>query len=350
MLANDRYPLNRHALNFETVVFYILSDDLTGASGVASMVDVPGTATVNLERLSPELARRFSCIAVNLETRDRNGGEAAERLSSALDLVGESPVAVRIDSALRGHVQTSIRALLERGDVMVTDTIPEYGRRTVSGKTCIGTQQRDIASLLAPLRRGTRARTITIADSETQEDLDLLALRCIDDNLIPVDPGPLVARVARKKLGLDAPASNCAAGKTVSSVAFVVGTRDPRSLEQIRHMKDLGFAVQEPGLKRAEGVDVFTFSIGNQKSLITRPFLEQLAGYDALVLSGGTTANHVLGRSGFECLLNDGQVQPLVSSALVSGGVFDGKRVVLKGGFIGDEKTYKTILDWLRRE
>jgi len=33
----------------------------------------------------------------------------------------------------------------------------------------------------------------------------------------------------------------------------------------------------------------------------------------------------------------------------VKGGLFDGKRVVLKGGFIGDDYTYKRILDWLRK-
>jgi uncharacterized protein YgbK (DUF1537 family) len=83
--------------------------------------------------------------------------------------------------------------------------------------------------------------------------------------------------------------------------------------------------------------------------LVTGEFLQFLADYDALVWSGGATANYILARSGFRYLVSDEQVQPLVSSASVKGGLFDGKRVVLKGGFIGDDNTYKTILDWLRK-
>ncbi len=313
------------------------------------MVDRSAAVAVNLDRFDRKLAGEFACIVLNLEIREKTGAEAARRLSRAIDAVGENPVAVRMDSALRGRLQMLVGTMLERGNVLVTDTIPEYERRTVSGKTFIGPQQGDIGSLLSPLRGKWKDRSITIADSETYEDLDALAQRCIADGLIPVDPGPLVARVARGRLGLGAPALR-RAGREVSKVAFVVGTRDPRSLEQVRHMRSLGFPVQKPCVKSADGVDVFSFSIGKEGPLVTRAFLNHLTHYDALVLSGGATANFVLERSGFSYLVSEGEVQPLVSSSRVKGGLFDGKTAVLKGGFIGDEDAYKTILDWLRRE
>ncbi|MDA4113451.1 MAG: hypothetical protein OK474_05330 [Thaumarchaeota archaeon] len=332
------------------MVFFIISDDLTGASGVASMVDHSTAVTVNLDRFGRSLTEEFGCIVLNLESREKSGKETSRRLSRALDLVGESPVGLRIDSALRGRVRMLVEAVLQRGAVLITDTIPDYGRRTQSGKTVIGAQRKDIESLLEPLRRRMKDRgLITVADSETYNDLDRLARTCIEDDLIPVDPGPLIAAVAWTRLGLDARTSGPSGNGASKKVAFVVGTRDPRTLEQIGHMEALGFPIQKPAVKRSEDVDLFVFSMEKDRGIITQPFLEHLAKYDALVLSGGATANHVLARSGFRYLQNDGQVQPLVSSGIVRGGVLGGKRVVLKGGFIGDEKTYKTILDWLRK-
>ena len=332
------------------MVFFIISDDLTGASGVASMVDHSTAVTVNLNRFERALTGEFGCIVLNLEAREKGKKETARRLSRALDAVGGNRVALRIDSALRGRVPTLVGAMLERGPVLITDTIPEYGRRTESGKTVIGAQKKNIESLLGPLRGKTKDRSsITVADSATYEDIDRLARTCVEGDLIPIDPGLLIAAVARTRLGLGAQTPGVGRERA-SRVGFVVGTMDPRTLEQIDHMRRLGYPVQKPAVKRAGEVDLFVFSMEKDKGIVTQPFLEHLAEYDALVLSGGATANHVLARSGFRYLQNDGQVQPLISSGIVRGGLLDGKRVVLKGGFIGDEKTYKTILDWLRKE
>jgi uncharacterized protein YgbK (DUF1537 family) len=331
------------------VVFFILSDDLTGAAGVASMVDHSRAIVVNLDRFEPALAEEFGCIALNVEMRERSEAEAARRLALALEVVGENPVAVRMDSALRGHIRMLVGAMAQRGDVLVTDTIPEYGRRTTSGETLLGPQRGDIESVLAPIRTASRDRRIEVADSETYADIDELAVRCIAEGLIPIDPGPLVSSVARARLRLG-PTAAQGTGPGARTVAFVVGTRDPRTLAQISYMKSIGVPAQKPRIKDPGETDVFAFSVEKDRALVTEGFLESLAGYDALVLSGGATANFVLARSGFSYLASGVQVQPLVSTSTVRGGLYDGKRVVLKGGFIGDEKTYKTISDWLRKE
>jgi uncharacterized protein YgbK (DUF1537 family) len=96
-------------------------------------------------------------------------------------------------------------------------------------------------------------------------------------------------------------------------------------------------------------VSIFSFSLGADAGLVDDSFVSSLRDYDAIILSGGATASFVLERSGFGCIVNGAQVQPLLSSGMVRGGVLDGKLVVLKGGFIGDENTYKTILEWLKQ-
>ncbi len=311
------------------------------------MVDHSEAVTVNLDRFEPELAGAFECVVLNLEIRYSSEAEAALSLARAVELVGPNPVAARIDTTLRGHIKLLVGTMLNRGDVVVTDTIPEYGRRTRSGKTHLGNREGDIESILSPLRASGNGRTFTIADSETDADLDKLADRCLDRRLIPVDPGPLISRVVRKRLHLGARPVN-KTGSKASRIAFVEGTTGPRSLEQIDHMKSLGYAIQEPCPGASNEVDVFSFSLEKDRALVTNAFLNRLSGYDALVMSGGATANYILEKSGFEFLVNNGDVQPLASTSTVKGGLFDGKQVVLKGGSIGDEKTYKTIFDWLK--
>jgi uncharacterized protein YgbK (DUF1537 family) len=310
------------------------------------MVDHSEAVTVNLERFEPDLAKRFKCIVLNLEIRESSEAQAEQVLARALELVGPNPVAARIDSTLRGHVKMFVEMMLQRGDVIVTDTIPDYGRRTASGRTYLGGREGDIESTLSPLQGRRKGRSFTIADSETEDDLDGLAESAVTRSLIPIDPGPLIARVVKRRLGLG-PRPVSKTSPKVSTVAFVVGTRDSKSLEQLEHMKAFGYSLQKLGPGAANEVDIFSFSLEDDKHLLTGAFLNRLSGYDALVLTGGATANHILERSGFRYLLNEGEVQPLVSSATVIGGLYDGKRVVLKGGSIGDGKTYKTIFDWL---
>ena len=91
------------------------------------MVDHSVAVAVNLDRFDGGLTDEFACIVLNLEIRVSSEIEAARRLSRALDIVGESPVALRIDSALRGHVRMLVEGMLRRGDVMVTDTSPSMG-------------------------------------------------------------------------------------------------------------------------------------------------------------------------------------------------------------------------------
>jgi uncharacterized protein YgbK (DUF1537 family) len=334
------------------VAHYVLSDDLTGASGVASMVDGSLAATVNLSRFDRRLAEEFSFIAINLEAREVSEEDATRFAREALDGTGDSWTALRIDSALRGSVAGLVGQLSPRGRILVTDTIPEYGRRTSNGKTVVGNRETDLGAVLEPVRALIDRGRVIVADSQNEADLRSLASRCVRENLIPVDPGPLVSLVVKERLGASQGSLSTqtnAGRRPIEKVAFVIGTRDGTTLKQLQHMQREGFAIRPPISTEAADVSIFSFSLDTNAELIDDSFVNSLRDYDAIVLSGGATASYVLEMSDFGCIVNGAQVQPLLSSGTVRGGVLDGKFVVLKGGFIGDEKTYKTILKWLKQ-
>lgn len=327
---------------------FVLSDDLTGASGVASMVDGSLAVTVSLSRFKPSLADEFPFIAVSLESRDEKDEEAMRLAEDALEQIGQSWTALRIDSALRGNVRGMVGKLSERGRVLLTDTIPEYGRYTKGGRTYVDNQGKDLNALLETIPGG----KIVVADSETEADLNALASRCAREGMIPVDPGPLVSLVVKERLRISRVVPRTHERRRrgpVEKVAFVVGTRDGMTLKQLRHMELEGFIVRPPTSEEAAKVSIFAFSLDDEARLVDNSFVDSLRDYDAIVLSGGATASFVLGKSRFDCIVNGAQVQPLLSTGTVRGGILDGKPVVLKGGFIGDEKTYKTILEWLKQ-
>lgn len=327
---------------------FVLSDDLTGASGVASMVDGSLAVTVSLSRFKPSLADEFPFIAISLESRDEDDEKAVHLAEDALEHIGRSWTALRIDSALRGNVRGMVGKLSERGRVLVTDTIPEYGRYTKGGKTYVDNQGRDLNALLETVPGG----RVVVADSETVADLSALASRCTREGMIPADPGPLVSLVVKDRLrfsGKVPKSHERGGGSPIEKVAFVIGTRDGMTLKQLRHIELEGFIVRPPKSEEAAEVSIFAFSLDNEARLVDDSFVDSLRDYDAIVLSGGATASFVLDKSRFDCIVNGAQVQPLLSTGTVRGGILDGTLVVLKGGFIGDEKTYKTILEWLKQ-
>ncbi len=76
--------------------------------------------------------------------------------------------------------------------------------------------------------------------------------------------------------------------------------------------------------------------------------INYLLNFDALVLSGGETANLIFELSGGLYIESITDIMPLVGVGIIrGGGVLDGKLIVTKGGFIGKEDTYVAIKDFL---
>lgn len=319
---------------------------------MASMIGDSLAVTVNASRFDPSLAEAYPVIAISLEVREKNIADAALATGKVLDTIGSSWTALRIDSALRGPVPGLVGPILARGRVLVTDTIPEYGRRTENGETIFGTQAKNIEHALQHGGVRNERRELIIADSQNDNDLRSLAKRCIRENLIPVDPGPLISMVVKEML-FDKTRPEPTIGKknsrSLERVAFVIGSRDDMTMNQLRSMEHQGYPIKTLASRKVDDVSIFSFSLEREAEQVNDSFVDSLVDYDAIVLSGGATASFVLERSGFKHILNDGQVQPLISTGRIVGGRLDGKLVVLKGGFIGDENTYKTILGWLTK-
>ena len=178
--------------------YVILSDDLTGASGVASLLNAPDTITINLDQIGLLESANASFVSVNLDCR--HSPDSGKIVEMALNHFSGSRVTLRIDSTLRGNISAMITPFLSRGKkILLTDTIPEYGRYTRNGKTIFNGLETDI---LSPVLRGSMfqppAGSIEVADSESYDDIRELALRCLYEDMMPVDPGPMIAEVLRE--------------------------------------------------------------------------------------------------------------------------------------------------------
>jgi D-threonate/D-erythronate kinase len=333
-------------------IFYILSDDLTGASGVASMIDSDFAITVNAEHLKSDFEKRSPCICVNLRVRESNSAKAAKAANSVLDTIGDdSIVTLRIDSSMRGPIDSLVGAIARRRRILLTDTIPEYGRYTSKGATIFGRKSIVISRRLSKSIQ-TYADRITIADSYSSTDLKELAKFCVKNGLIPVDPGPLISNyfvLNKNKSGTKLQPKRPRA--KIKRVGFLIGTNNPVTLRQIQVANHFMRLRPVESLRGPEDqnskVDAFVFSLKKARLLMDRNFFQSLVEYDALFLSGGETANYILEKSGFQCILNYESIEPLVSTGVVQGGLFDGKLVVLKGGSIGDDNMFKRIRNWM---
>jgi len=332
--------------------YWVFSDDLTGASGISSLVTGTSRITINTDHMHSPATKQFPFVAVNLHTRQTSWRGARAEFVRATGMVDAANLGLRIDSALRGHVGVYLGVLLGIRDVLLTDTIPEYNRYTLSGKTISPFNEKSISEIILTETNLNEARNeLIIADSRTQEDLERLASVCIKKSLIPVDPGPLIALVARRRLGLersDASHRGRPAPGRVSAIACVIGTHHKAAERQMTVLKRLGYTIQKPGGGSPGETDIFWFDLIREKGLLGTEFMQRLDHYDALVFSGGETANHLLTTAGFDYILNEDSFQPLVSIGTIVGGRWDGKTVVMKGGIIGDEDIFRRIFRWLR--
>lgn len=185
--------------------FVVLADDLTGAiatgSVLCSLIGVGKIITLDFQKVNKELMNSFDCLCVNTGTREKSAVEVRRRLERSLEFFEKKcPYALRIDGLLRGPIKPEIECILEKNDVLLTDTVPEFGRFTESGIVKLT----DGFINLVPLATNLRAygenygHKFVVADSKTYRDLERLAKVCITRGMVPVDPGPLIAYVARE--------------------------------------------------------------------------------------------------------------------------------------------------------
>jgi uncharacterized protein YgbK (DUF1537 family) len=223
----------------------VLSDDLTGANGVAAAFASHGARAFTSLGPAPLMAPPdVAVLVVDTATRDAAPAAAAEAIRTAANAVqawGARLLAKRIDTTLRGCIAAETAALL---DVLAPDTLavlvpaaPDAGRACVGGRVFLdgqpvsavtngpdeplrlfAAQAPALAAVgcpLATVRRGPDAvraalrqaaasgARVVVCDAETTADVTTLATAVagLAQPVLPVDPGGFTLALSRA-LGL----------------------------------------------------------------------------------------------------------------------------------------------------
>ena len=163
----------------------IVSDDLSGAAGMASLIGshipvIPYNRIPEAGKLNSEI------ISIDLETR--NLVDPLPRLDIVKHTFPGARILVRIDSLFRGSTLDFISFIKGYGNIILTDTIPEYGMYTFNGSSINRNGSINIIKMLPDRLKP----YVKIADSQSYVDIKKLAKKCVDENLLPLDPGLLI--------------------------------------------------------------------------------------------------------------------------------------------------------------
>ena len=167
------------------MLIIIVSDDLSGAAGMASLIGshipvVPYYRIPDPGKLNSEI------VSIDLETR--NLEDPLPRLDMVKHTFPDARILARIDSLFRGSTLDFIAFIKRYGNIILTDTIPEYGRYTFNGSSIDRNGTINITKMLPDKLKP----YVEIADSQSYVDIQKLAKKCVDENLLPVDPGILI--------------------------------------------------------------------------------------------------------------------------------------------------------------
>ena len=344
------------------VKFMVISDDLTGADGVAGMMTKHCGAIVISYKLIRLIPVDSECVVVNTESRLIEPNNAEDRVKIIVEYAESNGFIIgkRIDSALRGNIETELRPLL-KWTIVITDTIPEYGRFTKGGFTILGNSRVSIVERLGAIKstvmdiRELKANAsslngVVIVDSRTMDDIIEIAQVIHDNGFTAVDPGPLNAQVAG--LYTRGAKSSRPTINEVKRIGFIIGSTHENTIRQIEKARRSGIKVigiKDSGDLSSYDEVIISFDLMRDKDYLNEDFIRQVAQFDALVVSGGETANLLINVSKASYLEAIGEVMPLVGVGVIKGGLLNGKVIVTKGGIIGDEDAYLIIRDYLRR-
>ncbi len=354
----------------------IVADDLTGAMDAAGPFASAGLPTrvvalpAAFDAAALEGAR---VVSVNTESRHLPPDAAAARVRDACARVGAARfdvVVKKVDSTLRGNVVPETLAALQgcaRTRALVAPAFPAQGRTVRGGAVHVhGTPlaatafARDALSpaLAVPLGEAFAAAPVTVADGESDGDLDLAAssgLAAAAHTMLVGSAG-LTAALARAL----APGGAARGGPACSGrVLYVVGSRANASREQCERLEAGGAAL----LRAPDGL--WRSAAPGDRDLVllatagdpTRPAdahavaarlaeaaLEIARAPDvaAVVATGGDTALALLERAGVSCVDVGGELMPGIAFArLPLAGA--SRWLVTKAGGFGDREALALI-------
>jgi len=376
----------------------IIADDLTGAADTGMQFARAGYRTAVAFRGAEMSFGDLDAVSLDTDSRTMPPGPAARRVSKAVRTVRDASILYKkIDSTLRGNVAAELAAALEasgREHAVVAPAFPDAGRTTIGGVQLVGgvpvheTAMRDdpktpvieghvptllsgafsvgvlgwenLQGLGSDIRVLSGSRCV-VADARSNADLDALA------RAVPDPSEVLWAGSAGLALALSRRYPGPRAGETPAALAparnvlVIIGSLNSSSREQSRQLVEKHGAVAIPvagrrSVKRAvavaraalmEGRCTILHSPEKRRSPGGGPVVALLAEvaaslsgeglFDALVMTGGSTAVAVARRLGASGIRLDGEVEAGVPlGTLISPSPY---RVVTKAGGFGNPDT-----------
>ena len=335
--------------------FRLLADDLTGAiDSAARFVGRFGPIPVAWADTAAAPA-----LALDSASRDLSRNEAVARAAAlAPALAGAELAFKKLDSLLRGHVAAELVACLEMGRfnaAVIAPAFPAQGRITRHGRQLahgsdVGV---DLAAALANLGMPVALRRpgddlppgVSLWDAETDGDLAAIAamargrvLWCgsggLAGALSSANPPP-ISPLAAPVLALSGSDNPVSAGQLDACAVRVTlcGPDDP-ALPGPGAVIDVALP---RGIDRAAAAHSIAASFTALLRRIARP--------GTLIVSGGETLRGICEALSATGLLVEGEVAPGIPVSRLTGGRWDGLRVVSKSGAFGDAGLLARLLN-----
>lgn len=330
----------------------ILADDLTGALDSAAPFAGRGLHTeiaLDLSGIDSALAERPDVVTINIACREKTAQDAQALTRAAL---ARLPAGIRlfkkIDSRLKGNIAAELEAIAFRRG-LVAPAIPEFGRYVLSGQLKGFGVEQPIAIID---RLGMRSNDCIIPDIQTMSEMRA-ALENADQVGVDLLVGArgLAEALAEQITGQkEAVLASMPSGKA----AFVIGSRDPITLEQIDVLKRTCALDDRPAPNgradlRQAGDQMITLvqAVPGDSIVTAQQVSDNLAAsvvpiltdeVSTLLLCGGATAEAVLARMGLSRCRLMGECLPGLGLAFV-----EGRSILTKSGGFGRSDTLVRI-------
>ena len=342
----------------------ILADDLTGACDAAA----PFLRTVRAVRVWLGPSMRFaapeSVQAIHTASRNLAPQHAASAVAEAAGRMAHAPdtfIFKKVDSTLRGPIAAELLALqlaLDGRAILFAPAFPAAGRivrngvlevhdpagqlelRSVREIFPAGLHSRialvsNAASLTAAFTSG---KSLLLCDAATQQDLDALARAA--QSL----PGLLVAGsagLATALANLDGLAISDAPLPHATRALLIAGTTHLVTQQQLDQLA--AATAPSPVQTRLLRIE----PAPGAELQIREIFTQQLP--DAVILTGGDTAQLAATALGAHSILLGGEFAPGVPWGIEQGGLLEGRIVITKSGGFGTPHLLCDILNALGR-
>jgi D-threonate/D-erythronate kinase len=336
----------------------IIADDLTGALDSAAPFAGRGLrveVALRPEATADACAQGAEIVSVSTRSREMTVAEAMATVArAAAALPPGTRIFKKIDSRLKGHIEAELSAL-NFSRALVAPAIVDFERVVRDGAvTGFGVEQ---AIPIAPVL-GRFADRCIIPDIGSDEEMRAALGRADDADLL-VGARGLAEALARRLTGIEEPRAPALAGPCG---ILVVGSRDPITLAQVetlRSQEDVTHVSAPNGIfdaKRALGARTNlllvqatpgTHAVRPDEVAVNlakhlRPIVADRC--DTLFLTGGATAEAVLGALGVDRMRLLGECLPGLPV-----GVAGDLTIVAKSGGFGDDRTLLRVAEMIRR-